>query len=924
MSFDYLRRTGAGSIRYRLEVEGWPVEWVTDTSITHADNADGRFVRGGLQYDGLRMRERVVLHEASIECDPITFKIVPMGKIRVGTLTTDEATYYLSRTPDPTDRLAADLAFDDTTMAALTSGGSLPDGSVWQIGTETIRVTTWPNIERAIWGSQPQGFVVSSYNRAFDIYLYRDLPPTMEGRRCTLWAYDSADDPAGDGALVWRGIIARVPYRDSDGITWCLEADHRVAQLNQNVAGGIAEAHVIGINHHQACGFAYQIQYGSTQFPVVKVFGHHSSEAEMLTVINGYLSSILVDVPGFFDSIQLAKTDEGLQLIAQRSSASSAQFAIVLGSPILGWAHSVVDGWNYVDTGVVKHIPGWDLTGSIGLEADKTYWLTLARTHPQVSSVDPGWTYNGAPVHPLGYANMMVDGVLGRSDFSDTNDVATNYPPWRIFVDTDVAGADVVYISGTAKPDGMFTVLGAGNVSGKYYVDVQEWGAPLGSGSGQVWVGNGWQVTLAYQKFLGFLGSETVLQVQRDYGLGDISIFVLLLKSRARDHANEGDTPFLTNEDLGYFSPARPLQPVQGLRQYRYSKSIRVGEILQEEAKFINHFMRLDLDGLLGLAPLPRWSNATPVDALHTIDRRHIIAPENGVGAWPTWTPNRDGRVTQVDIWPAYRSDTGESIGGPLTVQDTRTIAVTKGRGKSPMEIKPKSWPLFPGVAVNAILTDIAREYLAFAATDYDVVTLPVTYEKWDILCGDIVSLTHDLILSGDGYYGVAGRRGVVIEKRVGLDPARTDRIDLTILLTPKNLVGYAPSALLTDWTNTTGNTWVIKAGADTSLNVAFSALADGKCMQHFGVGDNVVIYQIDLSSIVPYFGAVTAVNYADDEITVELDVIWSPGDPEEGDNWLLEHDNDDGDGTANQRVYAQSSTSGGAAPDGGFARRFS
>jgi hypothetical protein len=261
----------------------------------------------------------------------------------------------------------------------------------------------------------------------------------------------------------------------------------------------------------------------------------------------------------------------------------------------------------------------------------------------------------------------------------------------------------------------------------------------------------------------------------------------------------------------------------------------------------------------------------------------------------------------------------------PVVVQQDLTIPITKGRGKAPMSIMPLSTPLFyGGPQTIPLLTEIGAQWLAYVSINYGVVQLQVPYSKWDVLCGDIVTISHHLVLDGAGLRGVVDRHGVVIERRVNLDPARPRRIDLTIMLTPKNACGYAPAGFITAAEDLGSNAWVLTFDPTHVLNQAMSADGSGEVYRHFGVNDYIQLQQFDSYTSTDLAGIVTAGDYDAGTLTVQFDGAGYPGYDSEGPFFVLEFALDDGshDPSANQKKFAIVANNDGRLGDGTFGRR--
>lgn len=941
MSVANTKATGNGSLRFRLEIEGWPCEWVSDLSITHANGKDGRLVFEGLMYEPLRIRDRIVMQLSELQCDGIKFQIVPPYKLYNATVPTDEDTYYLSREVDVSERLGANLAHDATVLVTY-SGNDFSSGDVIHIGTEAIRMGITNAIaERAIWGTQPQSHAVSfaGEERAY-VYIYRDIPPTMEGRRAVLYAYGDSDDVAGDGTVMWRGMVAAVPRTSDDALTWIIDCEPVTQVLNQDVAAALLEAHPIGIYHHKNAPFACKCRFGGETYGPIWYTWHDINEAEMLANISAVLVSLIgtAGATGYISSVALVKlTDGQLAVRVERTSATPEEFVLVCGSIVLGFANSVIDDWRFGEVSA-STVLSFLTFGGPNLLPSTTYFLMLQQVHPEAVDYDHGFRYGGAPASPLGQANWLMKHADRQSMWVNPNTLAQPYSPYRIYVDADLTGATSVYIPGTNKGDGIFNVetVGVETVGGvdKRYIQ-------LFPATGVTPVALGAAASSSHGNlFLGFLGNETTITVLRQYAVGALPQFIAGLKEKARDHANEGDTPFVTGADLSDFTPATPIQGVAAARVYTFAKSMRLVDILKEECKFIGHCMRIEADGTIGIVPLPRWTDATPVDALHTIDLDDIIEPPDAE-SWPSYAPNKDGRSTVVSVQHYYDWRSNQHIDKAAVFEAREVIPVTKGRGKSTLTIKPVSSPLFyeEGPGNTAMLKAIAKNVLDYFSGNRAIVSFEVPYTKLDVLCGDIVSITHPLILGGDGYKGVTGRRGVVIERGWNFDPQQNARGKLTVMLTGRNVVGWAPSAFLTNATFVSGTTWILEASSTDGFNhTAASYFDPAQVLAHFAVGDRIHIQRMDQYTEDNIRGTITAIDLSVpgfETATVEFYMPFTTGadvgediDP----GHIMEFAPDYGvsvpgypEPTASQRRYAYVAESfTEVLPDGTFARRLS
>jgi hypothetical protein len=905
MTFASLKSTGSGSLRYRLMIEGWPDEFVTDSAITATTGLDGRTVRPGLLYRGLQISDRVIMQEARIEADGITFRIRPTQGRVTSTSQTDPITTSLSLYPEPVAALAADLAVGATTMS-ITGGGSLSNDTVYHIGTETIRVGTWPNITRGVWDTVALQNRVSVWDRSRAVYIYAN-PPTMEGRRAYLYVYGAGDSLTGTGTVIWRGIVSRPPRLEDDCMTWQINCQPITHVLKQTVAGELKDAHPSGIYHHAAGAVWFKIFYDGAWGNDVTYAGYDPSESQFLDDINGELATALAALGASttIDFLRLIRTTHGFSLHVRTAGGTPVSFALEIGSPIIGY---VSPGGNasplWIDNAGNRKLG--DHSGSY-LAAHTDYYAPLSHFNSNAHTADVGYVYDGAPVNPLGYASQAL--FQNPLFFQDSSAVSTS-PSWRIYTDTSIGGASAVQISGSLNgaADGIYEV----DASTDTYIDLKP-------------------ATVNPRRprhlTVGFLTRETTIKVIRNYAtFGNITDFRDAVVS-ASTQANDGDTPFVTSNDLATWTlgDTAAIIPEVAYRAWQYTRQVALDKIFQEDLKLAAHFMRIDSSGKIGIAPIPSFTESTPVAATHQIDSSTIITPAGSFGSWPKVDPQRDGIITTISLQQHYNPYTGEWDDTPLVFQDPDAIATHKNRGKGELGVKPYSrpalitgLPTFPEITIG----HVAARYLGFFSRDYLVVTVEVPFKHFDVLCGDVVSFTHKLVPDGSGNRGMTARRGVVIARRWNLDPGSGEEMGtLTIWIPARPVYGYSPSAVITGQSNTGGNTWNLTCSTANTINVALSTNADGQCLEHFAASDYISIVQRNAASPTIVTGRISGTpDAAAGTCTVNLDGVWTPGTSA----WVLEFQKDDTGGKAQegQRKFAYVANDSLTLPDGAFARR--
>ncbi len=934
-----IKATGSGTIRAAIVIEGWPDMWACDRSITWAP--DSQTVKYGLSLDGIAIRDRVILQHAICEQDGITFRINPAEYRPQGvTQWDDDATASFSRRVEPMAAAVEDLAAGATTMPDLVNSRTLADNTTYYMGSEAIRVGTWPTItSRGHFSSIDQTHFVPTDPLSDATLFVWGYPPTMEGRRVYLYVWGDGETGASAGTLVWRGIVRRPPVLPAGGTSWQIPCGPITDVLKQQLAGDIKVAHPVGIYHHASCSIRLDMAFsdvGVNDLDTTMIVGWDATETEMLDRINDAVATALVatGADAFVESLLCARGTNGNFRLELRTKSSGADFILVrLSSPIIGGCHSGKDLWTDAATGdpAQGHI--------VALDVSTTYYIELQRPHPfffdgNFLEVLGEMANPLEAVAPLGEAHTImynIDGIQLRGQHWQTDDATDklNNPPWRLYVDADMSGAEAVIIPGTGKPDGLFTINNTGSNGHGYFVDIDP--VVLNIGTLLPLAGN------PAEGFMGFVDATAEIRVRRNYGVGiNVFAFINAVQTMAPLFGNKADTPFLTDSDCTTWAAASGSlhgpQATVAARDFVFYGPVALDVMLQEELKLICCFMRISEDGRIDAVPMPALTPSSPVSGENIIDGSDIITPADGKGAWPTWEPQRDGRITTVKYQTEYDSISDSWLDEPKIFMDGSAISLSKTRGKAESSIKPYSRPsthvaqIFAALGGSSVpdVGDVAKRYLALFARDYDVVEVCVPFTKFDILCGDIVSLTHGHIPDGTGKRGLVGRRGVVIERYWPLDPQQQVYGRLKILLVQENaVVGYAPSAAITAVpVEGDPDVWSLEFDPANDINIWWSTNSDGLVLQHFQDGDYIRIVEWDSFTPTIVTGGISNVDVDAGTCTVTLNEAWVPG----GGSWIMEYQSNPTGTTASatQEQYAYVADADQLlSDDSTYARRF-
>lgn len=918
---------GKGSFALRLMIEGWPYEYVTTREITHATNAANRKVVPGLQYSGLKIQERAVLRDAWVECQGNTFKINP-------TTTAEETLDSFTRTPIPLGYLADNGGTPGltptSTVVVLDNGLTLAPG-YYHIATECMFTGGSNVLTRAQWDTRAQKHSIlyaGVRSQSVPIYAY---PPTMQGRRCFLYAYGPGDNYAGDGVQIWIGIVSRPPRMSRDGISWEIAADSVMHALDQSVAAapdiqyqgrGIYHSHsaplsIVNIIHPGS---------GLATFPdwYVQTFGFVETQADFVNSVNASISTVYSggDKPVYEERTNGAPT------ISNITTTNYAPIKAIYPVAMSALEGDLIAGESIESTfdGNVKL--GSDMTWSIG-GAITRYFGDGSGAFTMSGSVDgqeSPFKYPLPPVRgcvgvparkngprPLGFAFAQTY-LFGN--VPDPNNFVSND---RIYLNK-VEGLAIGNVLVVRNGDRMAPILITGVDTTNRFISVS-----IQSGDSAVY----------YDDKTQFIP----LRVFRtDTNLAG---FVTELLNQAVN-ANDGDTPYVTSGDIdnsaliSVFGNAA-LDVYWQHRNYCFFKPTPIKTIMAEELKLLGYMTRLDTDGRISFVAMPVVSATTNPN--YTLTDNDILYPAGRMaGQFPAWEAQSDGIVNIINVRLGYNmltDDYDQSL--DFSVRSVSSISEHKSNGKGQAEIAPVSQAACAPVVNLQLPSNIAnlvnwltggaslqspaqvvnwtQNYLRVLSMDYATVTIAVSFKYFNALIGDIVDVTCAFIPNGLGGRGVTARRATVVGREWNLDPAQGQMGTLTLYFPRDISGGYTPSARITAQTGS-GGSWSLTC-ANNFYNTHWSAEGDG-LPTHFAVGDYISITQVDTTAPIQIHGHITAIP-SSTTFTVSLLSTWTPA----GSSWNLTYGQDLGTLTASQRQYVIIADSARTRNDGRYADRY-
>lgn len=893
-----------GGVDYVLIVEGWPDIWCTSAALSLSATVDSRTLRQGLKYDGLKISEQAVLRDAWVNVSGITFRITP-------TLDTEDTINSFTRTPNPVGHLKADLDVA-TTKVYLDTNTTLAIGTRLHIATETMEVTAvgsdgggaFMTVTRGKWDTLAQRHLITyGATHAVSVPVYT-FPPTMEGRRASLYAKGYNDLIANRGTLIWKGVVSKPPKMESDGVTWSIATDNIVKVLEQKVASADGlEYRIRGVYHPSTApmtirgGAVFDAAHASSNFIADKLvlFGFFETQAEWITAVNLLLG--LYSSFGYSTYLAYVKYEE-------RSGAPQLEvrMAATLPTGFVHWtwvAASPLDGDLQFLVSVVSeryvqsYLEGSDPYSHVqNPDAVFTHFFGDGSQKFSVVGFDQSNTPNFS--YPLS-ATRAVAGTPQRVTLSTPfwsgptnniygtgNDPTNTAPPNRIYLNSvDGIEVDDVLTVITGDKSTPITVTAIATADADRYITFD----------------------FASAEIALYMDENTRLVPLRVFETdGSIKDFAASVVNSYID-ANDGDTPYITPNDMDYsaltlaFGGFSSIDDYWKHRNYSFSKPTAIKTILQEELKAIGFMMRLDANGAAAFAPLPLVSGTQVAAA--TITDNDIMHPSGrSAGAWPGWEAQSDGLVNIVNGRFGYRpADDDFDPTKDFTIKERTSISEHKSNGKGSVDIAPRSTQakLYVGSGLSSFVARVHNKinqsktdaspsqvaawvgnYLRVLSMDYATVTIQVPFKYFNLLIGDIVEVTSTTIPNGQGGRGVTSKRAAVVGREWNLDPKARGMGTLKLYFPRTTSGGYTPSGRVFSQTNLGGNNWSITFNNADAFNVRWSDDGGGDVAKYFATFDAIKVVLVDSLSPTVVTGTVTST--ATNTVVVSLSGAWTPG----------------------------------------------
>lgn len=289
--------------------------------------------------------------------------------------------------------------------------------------------------------------------------------------------------------------------------------------------------------------------------------------------------------------------------------------------------------------------------------------------------------------------------------------------------------------------------------------------------------------------------------------------------------------------------------PFEAAREYRVSLAEPLLDVFTNEAR-LGGYAIATYRGRVALAAFREVTPTTPATATLT------ARADFRAGTLATVRNATDGLVT------GYKLLTPQ---GQLNVIDGGAIDES-GEGETIEAVAPRRSLPASGVWDVTLQERVVVTFGAAMAPwvrAYQLATLPLTLRHAGLEIGDVVRVTERLLPNGQSTRGLAAASGLVMGRRVDL---KTGDVDLDVRVSPSDLTGYAPAALVSSISGavlTLDTVTVGPAGFAAERLADDSARTDGGA-DTFTVGHEVQLLEIDATSPAsPYTSQVAAISGA-------------------------------------------------------------
>lgn len=869
MTLARLLATGSGRIEFRLQVEGWPYEYVTAQWMTRTITSGtyaGRVRIGGLKRDGIGFEEDTSPPHCDID-----------GKGFVAKIVDDYSqTVCASLIAKPT--VDTFITSDVTTAATTINVSSVTGFSAGQylhIGTEVVKVSSVGasslTVTRGKWDTTAQAHYVSgSGEKAFAAYI-ANKPTGIEGRRVWLYGYGEGDDPQGDGTLIYKGIASSDARLDEDGATWSFHVDPRSSILKQKFGSDTsAPFRPRGIFYPTHRPLVFEVHEHAdetaasavTDSARVRVSGFWEDQASFCADLSTFVDDAIQGFSDYANGMRIYAEPFGdvwrwRITVANPGGATPAKFITLMSVSAIdlaqmGWiedskpGNQMRDSFSLGDRGsdfysyLFSDLSYWAFSGLEMIQF--TQWVTGSKQLPYDDGLStvPRGSFGG-------FGKMEPSGLLAYDfRYPSTQTPATDLSRNTIYLDRD-----------PGPPVGYSTVFGTvSTASGttNFHRVISAYDAGL------------YSITTAPAKSklqgkVHFWTGSTDAQTFISWGFVQKSIYGVTsdLQSISATYCNLGIVPLITSDDFASTFAANIADAIQKrpwaqVRSYISRKKRTLLDLYRNDLKLIGMFLCSDQYGAIN-ASTHRFVSPTEVVS-GSVGADEILISESA----PTWERvGGSGYVNTVECSTDYNPNEDRYTGPTIIVRDV--ASVSEHRLSNSVKIEPVSF----GSETWDDIADVWRPLVAYYGGDAATVGVDVPLTLFTVAVGDPVRITSDRI--PDPSTGTRGTTasGIVIGRRWDMS---TGIGRLTILVSYIGAAGYAPTAYVSAKSLVSGFTYDLTVstsapGSGPSMYASGEAVTD-----HFEAGDKVLVWQWDNAAPTTAAGTVVSVSASTIRVT--------------------------------------------------------
>jgi hypothetical protein len=820
-----VRATGSGAHELRLVIEGCREEWCT-TDVMAGDLSgsllQGRRRVGGLKRQGLTITESIRMADAELNVEMGSASIVEQPQLY--------CTQRFSSASAAVCVLTANATTSDTTLTVDTSTVVDID-DVIHIGTEAMRVTAKPTsttitVVRGVWDTTAQAHFREATGTQARTLLpeFLDTPITWIGRR--FWLYAHGADQLGmseTGEIISRGIIKGDPQLDGSGTTWTLPLGSRWDVLDQSVGSSVKptlrgiyycaqEPLVIAVFRHP--GATLTAPSARVNFLIAGYFATNAAFCEFVT------SVINADATIASWGVRISLVEDGMIWRTIVRIGATAQYVEVTykssvdGRSEDGNLTTIADAPAYVQT-VTSNTDYW-----IRNEGQQNYPLRSVPRTTFPLAADPADRASAV------FGRFFGTGLANP----DTSTNALTAYPARFYL-SDVAAviANSVLLVSKAGADSLPVRVSPNYGSGFVSIDevIVYRSEPGGETFGSP-TRNGLTEDLRY---FGGVGADLEFSIVANVALR--KSFIRMLQdviTLGPDSCNGSSFPLVTDDDIDTDSTVFDRAGVGVPRRYShfrdfiYSQSTKLKDVVIEECKASGVFPYLAADGRVAFRPL--------TNALITVAS---LGSSDFEGGGPGTLRYERDLVTTVKLSTLYDPEEDSHNGRPYTLRDIR--AESRMRRTNVLEIEPKSVSAVEQVLIDDVVLAIASPVLGVYAQPRISITRGVSRKFEHLRIGDAVLITIPQL----PYAGARGMSSVIGRVVARSDDRQSPFVQFTFQISMAPVAGYAPQLKAIGFTGP-GTIWEIDvAPAEYS--------DDDKAFFEIGQRVQLVEYDVDVPS---------------------------------------------------------------------------